>query len=142
MNLYQEFIVFVVSYDVWFYISHVFLHHPYWYTKIHRKHHSVNPGTMTFADTYVAHWVEGPLQSVGVLLPLLFYHSTSFLVAVSFLQLRGLARHDKRSNWLIGNHHLLHHKDPRYNFGEYWLDTLFGTRYPVKEEYEYGYLYM
>ena len=53
-----------------------------------------------------------------------------------------MLRHDKRFIWLIGNHHILHHKYPRYNFGEYWLDKLFRTNYPNKNEYEYGLIYM
>ncbi len=53
-----------------------------------------------------------------------------------------MLRHDKRFVWLIGNHHLLHHKYPRYNFGEYWLDKLFKTNYPNINEYEYGMIYM
>jgi sterol desaturase/sphingolipid hydroxylase (fatty acid hydroxylase superfamily) len=52
-----------------------------------------------------------------------------------------MMRHDDRLIWLIGNHHLLHHKYPLYNFGEYWLDSLMGTEYPNKYEYKYGLLY-
>ncbi len=25
--------------------------------------------------------------------------------------------------------YLLHHKHPKYNFGEYWIDSIFGTLY-------------
>jgi sterol desaturase/sphingolipid hydroxylase (fatty acid hydroxylase superfamily) len=43
------------------------------------------------------------------------------------LNIRGMMRHDKRGTWLVGNHHLLHHQYPRYNYGEVWLDYLGGT---------------
>jgi sterol desaturase/sphingolipid hydroxylase (fatty acid hydroxylase superfamily) len=52
-----------------------------------------------------------------------------------------MMRHDDRFSWLIGNHHILHHKYPKYNFGEYWIDKMFGTLYPNKSEYIYGELY-
>jgi hypothetical protein len=51
-------------------------------------------------------------------------------------------RHDERFVWLIGNHHLLHHRFPHYNFGEYWLDQLGGTLYPDRKEAVSGILYM
>jgi sterol desaturase/sphingolipid hydroxylase (fatty acid hydroxylase superfamily) len=50
-------------------------------------------------------------------------------------------RHDNRFSWITGNHHLLHHKYINYNFGEYWIDRLFGTAYPNKSEYIFGVLY-
>ena len=30
----------------------------------------------------------------------------------------------------------------KYNYGEYWLDCLFGTCYPNKDEYIYGCIYI
>lgn len=62
-------------------------------------------------------------------------------VVVAFLMTRGAARHDGRTSWLIGNHHLLHHKYGKNCYGEYWLDWLGGTLHPNKEEYIYGLLY-
>lgn len=40
-----------------------------------------------------------------------------------------MLRHDYRCSWLIGNHHLIHHMHPNYNYGEYWLDYLFNTEW-------------
>jgi sterol desaturase/sphingolipid hydroxylase (fatty acid hydroxylase superfamily) len=51
-------------------------------------------------------------------------------------------RHDERCIWLIGNHHILHHKYPQYNYGEYWLDKLFKTNYPKEDEYIKGLIYL
>jgi sterol desaturase/sphingolipid hydroxylase (fatty acid hydroxylase superfamily) len=64
-----------------------------------------------------------------------------FLLALLFVYIRTLLAHDNRLTWLVGNHHLLHHKYRRYNFGEYWIDSLFNTCYPNKEEYIYGLIY-
>ena len=51
----------------------------------------------------------------------------NFVYSIIILNIRGMLRHDYRFIWLVGNHHLLHHKYPQYNYGEYWLDYLFGT---------------
>jgi lathosterol oxidase len=120
---------YIVSYDIWFYFSHVMLHHTYFYKIIHKEHHSIDYKILNFKDTYVGHFIEGPFQGMGILLPLLFIKFKVYLFFYSLLiiNIRGMLRHDHRFIWLIGNHHLLHHKYPKYNFGEYWLDKLFGT---------------
>jgi sterol desaturase/sphingolipid hydroxylase (fatty acid hydroxylase superfamily) len=42
--------------------------------------------------------------------------------------------HDKRFPFFISNHHLIHHRISKYNYGEHWLDYLFGTLYVNKEK--------
>ena len=121
--------LYVLSYDLWFYLSHVALHR--WFYSVHRLHHAVDPATMKYPDTYVAHWVEGPFQGLGVLVPLLVRPvNLDLLYALIFINLRGMLRHDVRCTWLIGGHHLLHHKFPQWNYGEYWIDVLMGTNLP------------
>lgn len=123
------FLFHVLSYDVWFYLSHLLLH-----TKIgwrfHKIHHEKR--APTFADTYYGHWSEGPFQSLGFLLPFAFgvWHPSAVLAALVAVNCRGILRHDARAAWLIGDHHLQHHVDPRYNFGDYWIDALCGTAAP------------
>ena len=93
-----------------------------------------------FKDTYVGHFIEGPFQGIGVFFPLLFieFNIYAFLYSLFIINIRGMLRHDNRFIWLIGNHHILHHKHPKYNFGEYWLDKLFQTNYPNINEYEFA----
>ena len=59
----------LICYDIWFYLSHTLLHtrklYPY-----HKEHHAV--GIPTMFDTYTAHFIEGPLQGVGMLIPIRF----------------------------------------------------------------------
>jgi sterol desaturase/sphingolipid hydroxylase (fatty acid hydroxylase superfamily) len=54
-----------------------------------------------------------------------------------------MLRHEsnKYAVYIIGNHHLLHHKYPNYNYGEYWIDYICGTLYPNQIEYQRGLLY-
>jgi len=116
----------ILSYDIWFYLSHIILH-KYLY-KYHREHHTkVNPN---FIDTYHGHPFESIFQGIGFLFPFIIYSYTisNILVILAFLNIRGMMRHDERCIFLIGDHHLLHHKYPNYNYGEYWIDTICGTK--------------
>jgi sterol desaturase/sphingolipid hydroxylase (fatty acid hydroxylase superfamily) len=126
----------VISYDIWFYISHVLLH-TYLY-KFHKIHHLQEE--LRWPDTYVAHWMEGPFQGVGMFFPYLLckYTWLDTFAILAFLNIRGMMRHDGRFIWIVGNHHLLHHKHQGYNYGNYWIDALFGTQYPRLKAYRSG----
>jgi len=80
-------------------------------------------------DTYIGHPFETLFQGVGMFVPYAFYtySTTDTIIILCFLNIRGMLRHDKRGIWLVGNHHLLHHQYPHYNYGEVWLDYLGGT---------------
>jgi hypothetical protein len=111
---------------------------------IHKEHHKVDYKIMTFTDTYVAHFIETPFQSIGVLFPLLFvkFNIHALLYVIAVINIRSMIRHDNRFTWLIGNHHILHHKYRKYNFGEYWLDKMFKTNYPDDSECIKGLIYI
>jgi sterol desaturase/sphingolipid hydroxylase (fatty acid hydroxylase superfamily) len=116
----------ILAYDIWFYISHILLHtkmlYPY-----HKLHHTNSEPT--FLDTYVGHSFEGPFQSIGMFVPYCFfqYTTTETIIILIVLNLRGMAQHDKRGAFLVGNHHMLHHKYSNYNYGQYWIDALCQT---------------
>ena len=99
----------------------------YFYTKVYTNTNLVP----TYLDTYVGHVLEGPFQGVGMFFPCIIFTYTYYeiFIVLLFLNIRGMMRHDERFVFLIGNHHLLHHKHPNYNFGEYWIDFLCGTLY-------------
>jgi sterol desaturase/sphingolipid hydroxylase (fatty acid hydroxylase superfamily) len=120
------FLTAVLGYDIWFYLSHLLLHTRTLY-RIHSIHHQkIEP---KWYDTYRGHWFETVLQGLGFFVPLLIFdmHWLSFLIALLFVNIRGIMRHDDRCSWLVGNHHLIHHKNPSCNFGEEWLDKLCST---------------
>ena len=122
----------LLGYDLWFYVSHRALHSPILWP-LHKIHHEKK--FPHWHDTYHGHWAESVGQSVGFVLPWLFTSFWSWpasLLALLFVNARGLARHDPRTMTWIGNHHLLHHQFPAWNFGEYWLDWLNGTTCPYQ----------
>lgn len=121
----------VFCYDIWFYISHILLHSPALYRFHHEHHVNKDPA---FLDTYVGHILEGPFQGLGALLPCLSFSYSPFdiLIILSILNIRGMMRHDKRCIFIIGNHHLLHHRFPEYNYGEQWIDYACGTMRPLE----------
>ena len=120
----------VFCYDIWFYISHIFLHTPFLY-KFHHKHHMKK--FPTFLDTYVGHSLEGPFQGMGALVPFCVYKYSvlDICIVLAILNIRGMMRHDARFIFIIGDHHLLHHRYPKYNFGEPWIDRICGTMRPL-----------
>jgi lathosterol oxidase len=134
------FILHIIGYDIWFYVSHILLHSQLLW-KYHKKHHEII--YPKFTDTYTGHILEGPFQSLGFLLPLLFFEFSliEFLAAYVFVNVRGMMRHDDRVVWLIGNHHLLHHRYFNCNYGEYWLDWLFDTGIKDVEKIKKGLIY-
>jgi sterol desaturase/sphingolipid hydroxylase (fatty acid hydroxylase superfamily) len=54
-------------------------------------------------------------------------------MAFVFVNIRGLMQHDKRCNWLVGNHHLLHHTYYVCNYGQYWIDFVLRTTHQDKK---------
>lgn len=119
------FLLHILGYDIWFYISHRLLHTKYFWW-IHKIHHEKRYPTIW--DTNYAHWSEGFIQSAGILLPLLIeINWIQFVMACIFTNIRGYARHDAKYIWLVGNHHLLHHEFGNLNYGDYYMDYLFRT---------------
>lgn len=82
-----------------------------------------------FLDTYHDHWLETPIQASGFLFPLyvMSFDPVGTGMALVFVNIRGMLQHDKRGEWLVGNHHLLHHEYGHGNYGTYWIDYSCGT---------------
>jgi len=124
-------IFYILSYDLWFYISHRILHYKFLFNTIHYIHHEQHYSEMTYKSTYVAHFLENIFQSLGTFIPIAFiqFDPYEFLIVILFTNIRGMLRHDFNSIWLIGDHHILHHKYLYCNYGDYYLDYLFNTHY-------------
>jgi len=121
----------VIGYDIWFYLTHLALH-TRWLWWIHRIHHE--KVTPSWRDTYYGHWLETGLQSVGFGLPWIFGLQSVWVSLFTFLliNMRGVMHHDPRFSAFVGDYHLIHHRNPRVNFGQPWLDHLGGTNQSVR----------
>jgi sterol desaturase/sphingolipid hydroxylase (fatty acid hydroxylase superfamily) len=124
----------ILFYDVYFYHLHRIIHIPHLFLLIHKKHHSVDNDHLTFHDAGIAHWSEQLLENVGVFLPVLVYpwnKETPWILwcSFTFIYLRHLVEHEPQLSAWFGEHHILHHKHPRYNYGAFWIDWLYGTHY-------------
>ncbi len=120
----------LVCYDLWFYLTHICLHNIRLY-KYHKCHHLTMHNDLTYNDAFTGHIIEYPIQTVGIFIPniVIEFNFRAALCVYIFVTIRTYLYHDHRCSWLLGNHHLLHHKHPKYNFGEYWIDSIFGTLY-------------
>ena len=101
------------------------LHTPYlyWMHKIHHEHKYP-----IYLDAYHGHWFESPFQSLGFFVPFLFMDvGIGTFLAFIVVNVRGMLHHDKRGEWIMGNHHLLHHEYGHGNYGMRWIDYCCGT---------------
>ena len=64
------FLIAVLGYDIWFYLSHLLLHTRTLY-RIHSIHHQKTEPK--WYDTYRGHWFETVLQGLGFFVPLLIF---------------------------------------------------------------------
>ena len=125
-----------VSYDLWFYVSHVVLHKHF--APIHNIHHKTPYDKLKWHNTTDGHILEHVIQPLGLFIPFLFYVDIPACCIVGvIISIRGYMRHDERFSFIVGNHHLLHHKHPKCNFSEYYIDYLFGTLHEnIENTYE------
>ena len=118
----------IISYDIWFYFIHRLFHHKKMYL-YHKKHHiKTHP---TWKDTFLADKLENTIMGIGSLLPALYFNDYYLETAIASTICfgRGILHHDERFIFMVGDHHLIHHKTFNHNYGEKWIDVLFGTDY-------------
>jgi sterol desaturase/sphingolipid hydroxylase (fatty acid hydroxylase superfamily) len=130
------FVLHIVCYDLWYYFTHICLHNIAMY-KYHKLHHLVRHDNIRYNDAFAGHIIEYPIQTIGIFVPNVFieFQLRTLVCVYIFVTIRSYLNHDHRCTWLVGNHHLLHHKHPKYNFGEKWTDAIFGTLYiPIAKD--------
>jgi sterol desaturase/sphingolipid hydroxylase (fatty acid hydroxylase superfamily) len=122
----KEFFFYIVYYDIFYYFLHRLLHTKYLYF-IHKIHHIKN--IPDYYDYYNIHVLELPFTSIGLIFAIYLYklYIYQLLYAIIFINVRGILIHDNQFIYLVGDHHLIHHKYYKCNYGEYWLDYIFGT---------------
>ena len=127
----KEFVLYILYYDFFYYFMHRLLHTKYFYS-IHKIHHKkYNPD---YYDYYSVNIIEIPITSIGLLLAVYLYKIYIFQLFFCFLfiNIRGIMQHDNNFVFIVGDHHLVHHKYIKCNYGEYWLDYIFRTNFKNK----------
>ena len=121
-------IIYILYYDFFYYFMHRLLHTKYFYP-IHKIHHSTYKPKCS--DFFTVSYLEYPLSSVGLYLALYLYgiYIYQLLATICLISIRGMMEHDDRFVFIVGNHHLQHHTYFYCNYGEYWIDYVFGTVY-------------
>jgi sterol desaturase/sphingolipid hydroxylase (fatty acid hydroxylase superfamily) len=124
----KEIFFYIVYYDIFYYFLHRLLHTKYLYS-IHKIHHIKK--IPDYYDYYNIHVLELPFTSIGLIFAIYLYklYIYQLLYAIIFINVRGILMHDNQFIYLLGDHHLVHHKHYKCNYGEYWLDYIFGTVY-------------
>ena len=122
----KEFVLYILYYDFFYYFLHRLLHTRMFYP-LHKIHHKKN--IPNYYDYYNVHILEIPLTSLGLFVAIYLYklYIYQFISSIIFINMRGIMSHDDRFVFIIGDHHLIHHKYFKCNYGEYWLDYIFGT---------------
>jgi len=119
-------ILYLLYYDIFYYFMHRLLHTKMFYL-IHKIHHKKQ--IPDYFDFYNVDIVEIPITSVGLGVALYLHeiYVYQLLCSILIINVRGVMAHETNCVFLLGDHHLDHHKYIYCNYGEYWLDYIFDT---------------
>jgi sterol desaturase/sphingolipid hydroxylase (fatty acid hydroxylase superfamily) len=133
-----SFIVFTLFHEVYFYFTHIWMHRPNVYRRIHRVHH-LSVKTSPFAS-FSFHPLEAIVHAVFIPFMVLIVpiHPAVIIAYLTFMTITAISNHAGvelvpfkfiRNHFISGNHHSIHHQKMRYNYGLYYtfMDRLMGT---------------
>ncbi len=142
--LFLSFLIMTLLHEVYFYVTHVFMHQPRFFKKIHSVHHEskdVSPWASfsfhpwetlvhaLFVPAMICIFPVHPVVLVG-------YFTFMTLTAISnHLGIEIISSNFIKNHFISGTHHSLHHKKYKYNYGLYYcfMDRLFGTEFAEEE---------
>lgn len=121
-------VILSIFHDLYFYLTHRALHHPWLYRRFHAVHHaSLQPSPWaSFSFHPVESIIEAlPLPLFSLLIPL---HPVVIIGYLTLMTLSAIINHlgfevmpVKLQRWLIsGTHHSAHHRYFNYNFGLFY----------------------
>lgn len=135
-TLLAELVGMSVASIVWFYISHRFLHRPWWMKRVHRIHHEFRTSA-AMASEY-AHWVEfvfGSFMTLGIGIVLIMPSLPGLYLYALLAMTTVLVHHSGYAlpwaSWAV--HHDWHHFRYKECFGTIGvIDRLLGTDAELK----------
>lgn len=140
-----SFILLLFFHEIYFYFSHVLMHKPKLYKKIHSIHHhsaQVTPWASFSFHPYetITHALFIPLFILLIPIhPLVIFFYLIFMTITAVSNHLGyeIIKFKKVRSWFIsGEHHSIHHEKFKYNFGLYFtfIDKWLGTEYDKPEK--------
>lgn len=133
-----SFLLASLIHEFYFYVTHVWMHQPRWFKRLHAYHHR-SIKTSPWAS-FSFHPGEAVIQALflPLLVMILPMHPVVLLAYLVFMTVTAISNHlgfELISNawlrsWFIsGTHHALHHQHARGNYGLYFcfMDKFFGT---------------
>jgi Delta7-sterol 5-desaturase len=140
-----SFFLLLFFHEIYFYVTHLFMHKPSLYKRMHQIHH--------YSST-VSPWASFSFHPYETLVHALFIplfvmvvpvHPVIIFVYLIFMTVTAVSNHlgyeiikskNIRSWFISGEHHSLHHEKFKYNFGLYFtlLDKIFKTEYAQPEK--------
>lgn len=140
-----SFIFLLAFHEIYFYFSHVLIHRPKWYKKIHSIHHYSNPVTPWASFSF--HPYESLIHAsfIPLFICLVPVHPVVIFFYLIFMTMTAVSNHlgyeiikskNIRSFFISGEHHSIHHEKFKHNFGLYFtvLDKWFKTEYVKPEQ--------
>lgn len=131
-------IIYSLVHEVYFYFTHVLMHVPSIYTRIHSVHH-FSRKTSPWAS-FSFHPGEAIIQAafIPLIVCLIPIHPTMLITYLLIMTVTAISNHlgtelissKKLNRWFIsGTHHSTHHEKYNFNFGLYYcfMDQLFKT---------------
>lgn len=126
-----KYIGIIIFAEIWFHHSHLLLHHPFFYKRVHKKHHDfIEPYALVSVYCTISEFFICNFPTV-VIAPILFNITGYYLYIWVFLaSLDVTLAHSRLFNFKIySNLHDLHHKYMNCNYGVIDIfDRLYGTR--------------
>ncbi|MBC75953.1 MAG: sterol desaturase [Halobacteriovoraceae bacterium] len=133
-----SFFLYSLVHEVYFYFTHVWMHRPWVYQRVHAVHHS-SVKTSPFAS-FSFHPYEAFIHAVflPIMVVIVPIHPLVLLSYLTFMTLTAISNHlgielipfkVVRQNFISGGHHFIHHRKMKYNFGLYYtfMDKVMGT---------------
>jgi lathosterol oxidase len=133
-----SFLLYSLVHEVYFYFTHIWMHQPKYYRKVHLVHH-LSVKTSPWASFSFHSW-EATVHAVFLPLMVLWLpvHPTILIAYLTFMTLTAISNHLGvevipvqlvKDQFISGEHHGLHHKKANCNFGLYYtfIDKLLGT---------------
>ena len=140
-----SFFIYSIFHEFYFYLTHIWMHQPKWYRRVHHVHH-VSHKVSPWASFSFHPW-ECLVHAIffPVMVLLIPIHPLVIISYFTFMTLTAVSNHSGveifksklvRKIFISGEHHYLHHKRYQGNYGLFYtfIDKIFKTEISEQTE--------